>query len=30
MITIARGGKYVTLLCDIQWFSGSNVDAEND
>jgi len=21
MITIARGGKYITLLCNFQWFS---------
>jgi len=28
MITIARGGKYITLLCDVQWFSGSNVDVD--
>jgi len=28
MITIARCGIYVTLLCDVQWFSGSNVDAD--
>jgi len=28
MITIAHGGKYITLLCDIQWFSSSNVDVD--
>jgi len=28
MITIARSGKYITLLCDNQWFSGSNVDVD--
>jgi len=28
MITIARICEYITLLCDVQCFSGSSVDAD--